>query len=167
MSRQLVKIGIFFCCLTATVFARGPPFETRSVGDYEFRIDQNRYRLPNTTVPETYDISLITRIDQAQFDFLGTVKINIFVVNTTRQVTVHTRQLTINNVQLFDNTNRKVDLLPWYYNKVTEHLTIPTRNIDLVQGKRYRLEIDYAGILRTDNAGFYRSSYINSMGTRT
>lgn len=167
MSRQLVQIGLVFCCLTATALAFEPPFETRNVGDYEFVTDETRYRLPNDTVPLTYDISLITRIDQAQFDFFGTVKINIFVVNTTRQVTVHTRQLTINRVQLFDDNNRLVELLPFYYNVVTEFLTIPTRNVDLVQGRRYHLEIDYAGVLRTDNGGFYRSSYTNAQGTRS
>lgn len=167
MSRQIVRIGLVLCCLTATVLALEPPLETRNVGDYEFKADETRYRLPNETVPLAYDISLITRIDQAQFDFLGTVKITIFVVNTTRQVTVHSRQLTINRVQLFDDNNQSVELLPWYHNVVTEFLTIPTRNADLLPGRQYHLEIEYAGELRTDNGGFYRSSYTNSEGTRS
>lgn len=167
MSCELLKIGFVFCCLSATVFALEPPFETRNVGDFEFRADQTHYRLPNETRPESYDISLITRVDQAQFDFLGTVKIDIFVVNTTRNVTVHARQLNIKAVQLFDAFGRPVELLPWTYNKVTEFLTIPTKNADLWQGARYHLLIDYTGDLRTDNGGFYRASYVNAMGTRS
>lgn len=167
MSGQLVRIGLVFCCLTAAAFAIAPPFETRNVGDYDFRADQTGYRLPNETVPETYDISLTTRIDQSNFDFLGTVQIKVFVVNTTRQITVHARQLTINEIQLYGETGSSIDLLPWNYNVVTEFLTIPTKSINLEKGKRYRLIIYYTGVLRTDNAGFYRSSYLNVNGTKT
>lgn len=169
MSRQLLKIGLVLCCLTltATTFALQPPFEARSVGDYAFRDDQTGYRLPNETVPETYDISLSTRIDQGQFDFTGTVKINIFVVNTTRQVTVHIRQLTITSVNCTDENGNQVNLLPWQFDVVTEFLTIPTQSDELIKDKRYQLEIQYTGILRTDYGGFYRSSYVNALGTRS
>lgn len=167
MSSQLLKIGLVLCCLTATIVAFQPPFETRSVGDYEFRDDQTHYRLPNETVPETYDISLSTLIDQGQFDFTGTVKINIFVVNTTRQVTVHIRQLTITSVNCTDENGNQVNLRPWQFDVVTEFLTIPTESVELVKGKRYQLEIQYTGILRTDHGGFHRSSYVNALGTRS
>lgn len=166
MSWQLIKIGLIVG-LTATIFALEPPFETRSVGDVELYDHLSGYRLPNDTIPEKYNISLITRVDRAQFDFLGNVKIDIFVVNATRQVTVHTRQLTIISVRLSNDSGRELDLLPWYSNVENEFLTIQTQNIDLVKGQRYILEIQYTGTLRTDYGGFYRSSYLNDRGTRS
>lgn len=163
----MVKIGLIFCCLTAAVFALEPPFETRSVSEFEFRADETRYRLPNDTVPETYDITLVTRIDQAQFDFNGTVGIKFLVLNSTRQVTLHARQLTISNVLLIGESGGLIAVFEPTYNKTTEFLTINTKNTELTKGKRYILSIEYTGVLRTDNAGFYRSSYVNAKGTKS
>lgn len=161
---QFLKVALVFCFLTATV--AGSPFEDRSVGDIEFRANGNTYRLPNNTKPEHYDISLMTRIDQASFDFSGIVRIDFVVLSNTREITLHARQLTVKDIRLLNGT-QAIPLLSYSYNVVMDFLMIPTDNVDLLEGKRYTLDIQYEGILRKDNAGFYRSSYINTYGTRT
>lgn len=146
--------------ILALTLAAEPPFEYRRVLETDFRADNYKYRLPNDTVPEAYDISLTTRIDLAIFDFDGLVKIDVNVLKTTREIVLHARQLTIKNIRLYDHTGN-IPLLSHEYDVVPEFLKIPTDNVELIQGRKYFLEISYSGVLRSDNHGFYRSSYIN------
>lgn len=145
------------------------PFEVRRVEDTVFREDGVNYRLPNTSHPETYDISLLTRVDSSEFDFRGFVKIGIVVDAPTREIVLHTRQLTISSVNLIRGAGtfpEVIPLLPWTFENVPEFLRIKTNGTDLRAGDRLVLEIIYNGVLRTDNAGFYRSSYISPDGTK-
>lgn len=125
------------------------------------------FRLPNTTHPETYDIAITTRIDQGIFDFYGYVRIGIVVDQTTREIVLHARQLTVSDVRLVKyagNVPINVEIDNHSYDGVTEFLKIRTKNSELLSGDRLTLDITYNGTLRTDNLGFYRSSYINSEG---
>ena len=117
------------------------------------------YRLPNDTVPETYDISLTTRIDQAVFEFQGIVKIGIVIKVATNFITLHHRQLVIENVYLRNSVGQSVEIDSFTYASEKEFLTIPVKTTLPAGGERYSLEIIYSGELRNDAAGFYRSSY--------
>jgi aminopeptidase N len=108
--------------------------------------DNIDYRLPNNTKPLHYDVWLKTDIDQGISNFSG--------------------QLTISNVRLERDTGSLVQSsVDFNRNETVEFLTItPTRvlNKDL----RYRVIITYFGILRNDDAGFYRSSYVDRSGKK-
>lgn len=119
------------------------------------------YRLPNNTSPRHYDITLNTNIHLNQFEFTGLVKIDIFVDLETSSFTLHHRQLTIVSVKLFHaNANQEILLGTHSYDPVTEFLTIPLASGTIAAGNLVVLHIDYRGTLRTDNGGFYRSSYV-------
>lgn len=136
---------------------------TQRVENVEVRQDDGRrYRLPNDTVPETYDITLTTRIDDANFIFNGNVRIGILAKEPTQLITLHHRQLTIISVQLWTTTSPSSEITvgAFSYDPELEFLQIPVPN-GLTAGSRYLLSIDYVGTLREDNAGFYRSSYRN------
>lgn len=138
--------------------------ELRPVGYSVLNKDAIDYRLPNNTHPESYDISLVTRVDLEDFDFGGLVKIGIFVVHPTREICLHARQLVISNVKLFGADGLiEVKTLPFKYDNVREFLKIPTDGVDLNTGDRLRLEITYHGALRNDGGGFYRSFYTNTL----
>lgn len=139
---------------------------TKRVENVEVRQDDGRrYRLPNDTVPETYDITLTTRIDNANFTFDGKVQIGILARESTQRITLHHRQLTIISVQLFTLTTPQQELAvgAFSYDPVVEFLEIPVPG-GLTAGSRYLLSIEYLGTLREDNYGFYRSSYRNDNG---
>lgn len=121
------------------------------------------YRLPNNTIPEHYEISLETRIHQSNFTFTGSVKITVRALEATKNITIHARQLIIkeseytlqpDGVQFPMEVHMSAD-------KTTEFLvfTVPK---GLEKDKRYHLFILFTGELRSDMAGFYRSSYVNS-----
>lgn len=154
-------IGIFVTTSTSKI-------PTPSTRDIQPRVDGYGYRLPNTTKPEAYVVDLTTNIHDGVYNFVGTVAIDIVVLEPTPVITLHQRQLTISFITLesLPSSGTTIPLAPHYYDPISEFLSIPLEFGTLVVNGRYRLTIIYTGILRTDEAGFYRSSYVADDGTR-
>lgn len=132
------------------------------------------FRLPNNTRPLAYSIHLTTRIDtQTDFTFVGTVAITLIGVGAaSNTITLHHRNLTIISAQLTRSSAPDVYLPlvePPIYTAANELLTYTldaaAGNL-ITAGERFVLTIRYAGVLRTDTSGFYRSSYINESGQK-
>lgn len=159
-------VTIVLISLTHNLIAENPI--TRRVEDVEIRQDDGRrYRLPNDTVPETYDITLTTQINNADFIFYGNVRIGILTREATQRITIHHRQLTIIVIRLWTTTDppQQIGVNPYSYDATLEFLEIPVQTT-LPAGTRYVLDIDYMGTLREDNYGFYRSSYRTDAGVQ-
>lgn len=147
----------------------------RSINRQQFIVDSEtdehfeiRFRLPNNTVPEAYEISLWTLIDQSDFQFTGNCTIRIRAATNTTFITLHQKELSIKSVTLIDpeNGNRiVVKRNQLDYTEINEFLTISLADYVLIEDNRYYLQILYNGTLRTDEAGFYRSSYVTENGT--
>lgn len=166
-----LRLFFVLTCVFATVFSEYP-INVKSTQSLFQQTSNNQklYRLPTHTYPETYDISIRTRVDLNNFDFSGSVKIGIIVNQTTREIVLHARQLTITDIKLFKirgNALNNVAILPHVYDKDQEFINISTSGVDLTVGERLQLIIAYNGTLRGDNFGFYKSSYVNSNGSRT
>jgi aminopeptidase N len=119
------------------------------------------YRLPNNTVPVRYDIWLKTDIDKQNFAFEGQVKIQIRAVEATESVTLHYRDLTVNQVDLVDASETVLnELLPFEYVTPVAYeflrITLPRA---MAIGEEFILRIAYNATLKTSNAGFYRADY--------
>lgn len=122
----------------------------------------NDYHLPNNTKPQSYDISLVTNIDRNDFEFTGSVNINLVVLENSDEIVLNARQLTIKSVKLVSSIgSQTIELDLFKYNDTTEFLTIPTRKT-LNKSSEYKLTIDYIGQLQNDATGFHRSSYKGS-----
>lgn len=136
--------------------------------DIQPRVDGYGYRLPNSTKPEAYVVDLTTNVHTNAFNFVGTVAIDIVVLQPTPVITLHQRQLTISFITLdsIPATGTTIPLSPHSYDPISEFLSIPLESGTLAINERYRLTITYTGTLRTDEAGFYRSSYLADDGTR-
>lgn len=126
--------------------------------------DNQDYRLPNSTVPLRYDIWLSTDIHRGVFDFNGLVAIQIMALENTPDITLHYRELTIVTVNLFNSNGVLIQSnVPTTRREDVEFLIIrPTQ--PFVEGQTYSVQLNYRGVLRTDDAGFYRSSYVNTLG---
>jgi aminopeptidase N len=120
------------------------------------------YRLPNDTFPHRYDIDLSTRIDLGVFEFTGIVTILLEAKQVTSLITIHSKQLTIGQIFLRNSANQIIGNTHTL-DVPLEFLKIST-STPLVVGQNYTLVISYAGTLRIDNGGFYRSSYVNEQG---
>lgn len=127
------------------------------------------YRLPNNTRPISYNVQLTTNIHtQDDFGFFGVVAARLVAVEVSRTIVLHHRQLTIGayNLALATSPNINIPLNAFEYDSVTEFLTFTLTAGDLVVDSEYILTINFNGTHRTDNAGFYRSSYLAADGTR-
>lgn len=142
------------------------PIKVRMVGDVPFETDQINYRLPNNTKPDAYDISIITDIDQGIFEFSGSVTIYITALTHTDSITLHARQLNVTSFTLKSKSGKRYTIAPPDYDKQTEFLTFRILNDQLLAGEKVALIIKYNGVLRSDQSGFYWSSYNDNNGKR-
>lgn len=124
------------------------------------------YRLPNNTRPLSYDVHLRTRIHEEIFTFDGTVEILIVALEMSNHIVIHQRKLNITNFALRDLSNGEMAATSMSYDQIREFLTFHLTIGELVADNRYLLQINYTGTLRNDEAGFYRSSYLNDDGNR-
>lgn len=159
MIDKIIEIGVVLWCLALPFSYTAAKFSAiERLGDaasFHDRRGPTSYRLPNDTKPETYNISLRTGISEGQFDFDGSIAINILVVNATREVTIHSQKLNIQSICLSNATNT-IDLLPWRTNTQIDFLIIPTKSVELLPGSRYQLSLKFGGQLQERSRGFFR-----------
>lgn len=126
------------------------------------RVDDLDYRLPNSTLPSHYDIVLTTRVDEGIKDFSGTVTIDLDVVEETTSIVIHARQLS-NFVAKIESEAGVSEAVTVVSEETREFLTI-TRNNNALFPKesKWKLTVEYTGELRTDNGGFYLSTYTDA-----
>lgn len=168
------KLLVLTSAVTLVAAALGPRklFDPEAVVDFTEEVsaftdpfDGIDYRLPNDTIPLRYDIWLSTDIHRGDFGFSGKVKIQIRAVQNTPSITVHQRQLTILSVDVYDFNGLLIQRDVPFTERADVEFLIITPTTPLVQNNIYTVEINYIGTLRNDDAGFYRSSYVNQFGT--
>ena len=120
------------------------------------------YRLPNDSLPIRYDLWIKTDIDKEIFNFSGRVKIHIKIVFPTDEITLHARQLIIDNIDLL-NVDHSLNQagLEYNYDETVEFLKISLQE-NFADNDEVVLDINYHGKLREDSSGFYRASYKNA-----
>lgn len=133
-------------------------------------IDGISYRLPNNTNPLHYSVSLLTEIHDSIFKFSGRVQIKIGAMEALTSITLHHRQLKIENVNILREAGGTMQgNVTNEYDSVREFLTITPR-LPISKGMIVWIDITYSGILRNefgnDQAGFYRTSYVDSESKR-
>lgn len=154
---------LWIILIVLSTFANGSLSTTDS---YSVLDDGIQYRLPNDTKPETYDIYISTSIHNEDFNFEGTVSIQLLATMETSSITLHSHRLhTIRAISLLeDGSDDPIFLDQATYDDSNNFLTIPLRNGVLESGKRYLLHIVFDGMLQDDPRGFYKSSYIDDSG---
>lgn len=126
--------------------------------------DDLNYRLPNDSRPLRYDLWLKTDVDRNVFDFDGLVKIQILIIERTQTITLHARQLAIDNIDLRDRDGMLIQTnLINNYDNILEFLVI-SLPAEVTENEEIILDISYHGMLREDGSGFYRASYQNENG---
>ncbi|XP_046805079.1 endoplasmic reticulum aminopeptidase 1-like [Lucilia cuprina] len=125
------------------------------------------YRLPNQTYPEHYDIELSTNVHTGDKAFKGKVTIDVVVVETTNAIVIHARQLKDFKTSLVNPVNGLQENLKFEYELEREFLTLTRLNgAKFEDDTKWKVTIEYSGELRTDNGGFYLSSYTGVNGEK-
>ncbi|XP_044314598.1 aminopeptidase N [Drosophila rhopaloa] len=128
--------------------------------------DEDNYRLPNDTIPSHYAVSLSTNVHTGDTVFNGTVSITLDVVVQTTKIVIHARQLenfTANIVR--QGVENPVNyILTYEYEDAREFLTLSQTGLTFPADTQWLLTISYQGHLRTDNGGFYLSTYTDEEG---
>lgn len=145
---KCLKSGIFLTLLLSTVSTAPTPF-----------VDENPTRLPKTSVPLLYDLTLTTSVHLGQRAFTGVVKINVEITETTNILTLHNRDLIIDSVKLTNTRTSAVYAATYSEEKEKEFVIIESTESTLNLGERFTIEISYNGLLQLGTNGFYRSSY--------
>lgn len=165
------KTAILVLGLSSAVFS-GVPLLNRNLPATSRQETVTGYRLPNTTSPLRYDVELTTHVHDHgsanQFDFEGKVSVSLQVLEQNVQnITLHHRRITVTHVKLSEagttGNNVIVDDDSSFSTDETYEFLIVHSPSTLKVGT-YMLEINYHGVLRSDNGGFYRSSYTDANG---
>ncbi|XP_044757690.1 aminopeptidase N-like [Coccinella septempunctata] len=129
--------------------------------------DNDTYRLPTNIIPEHYTLDVITNFDD-DFKFNGHVQIETKCVESTDQINLHMKNLTIDEdtISIKDiTTNNPVKIDVIEEDEEKEWMIIHTKE-PLEDGKKYLISIKFEGRLSNSLSGYYRSQYETKNGEK-
>nr|XP_018908056.1 PREDICTED: aminopeptidase N-like isoform X1 [Bemisia tabaci] len=144
------------------------------VGSRSARAMTPRYRLPGDVIPEHYNISILTNLDDNDFTYHGRVTIKLKCIRATNKIVLHAYTLTIGTDVLRVSEARSegapkpqhIKITNSSYDTVNEFFIAET-NKPLQPNRTYIYDIPYKGTLNTNLWGFYRSSYLEQKSNET
>jgi puromycin-sensitive aminopeptidase len=119
-------------------------------------------RLPRTVVPERYELVLTPDLDAASF--VGTVDIDVEVVESTRSVVCHAAELAITEAWLTSPSGERKEPSGIELDEAAETLELAFPRA-LEAGTGWSLHIAFSGVLNDKLRGFYRSTFSGPDGT--
>ncbi|NWI98005.1 AMPN Aminopeptidase, partial [Pitta sordida] len=134
----------------------------------------NRWRLPATLKPETYEVTLqpfLTPDENNLYIFKGNSSVVFVCVEATDLILIHSNKLNYTMQGPFHATLQSEDggsapsISHTWLEVPTQYLVVQLA-APLQQGQRYRLSSSFTGELADDLAGFYRSEYIDEQGVK-
>lgn len=128
-------------------------------------------RLPRSIKPVSYDVVLLPFLTSDNFTFNGEVAILINVIETCKNVTLHSTSLVINwsfsHIQKLDENDKpaeNVSITSQYFVDEKQFVVLETGK-DLEANSSYILRLQFVGSIKDNLQGFYKSSY--SVGADT
>lgn len=124
-------------------------------------VPQPRYqRLPRDTRPLLYDLTLLP--DLTAGSFVGWVNVTVSVTGFRRDLVVHSKNLSINEIKLVRSDSAELRVISVNEVHEDEVLIITTR--EKILPDVYHLFIGFESGLKDKLTGFYRSEYLRSKG---
>nr|XP_033775374.1 aminopeptidase N-like [Geotrypetes seraphini]XP_033775376.1 aminopeptidase N-like [Geotrypetes seraphini]XP_033775377.1 aminopeptidase N-like [Geotrypetes seraphini] len=134
----------------------------------------NKYRLPNSLIPDHYDIELqphLTKNVEGLYVFKGKSSVIFKCVTATNLILIHSNKLNYTlkaghhiYLKAVDGSNLPSIQKTWHQT-TTQYLVVQL-NSNLETGKTYEISSEFRGELADDLAGFYRSEYKEGNETR-
>jgi len=129
-----------------------------------FADELSELRLPGTSVPSSYELSLTTNVHRGLLAYTGNVKIRITITAATNIITLHNSGLVISQVILSDEFGAEI-ANTYATDSDKSFLNVQVES-ELAAESELTLDINFSGNLKTGTAGFYRSSYVVDGTTR-
>ena len=168
----IVFVGVALIVSIQAAVKDIPPFfretpNARSIVDVRADSALN-YRLPNNTEPIRYDVTISTNIHKGDLSFSGLVDIRLNVLEDTKSIVLHARDLAINGAIIRNPTTKTATDLSFNYESDREFLTLSPiqSSVKLSKNTQWILSITYNGTLRHDNGGFYVSTYLDEQNKK-
>ncbi|NXH89816.1 AMPN Aminopeptidase, partial [Edolisoma coerulescens] len=134
----------------------------------------NRWRLPATLKPESYEVSLQPFLKpdaNNMYIFKGNSSVVFICVEATDLILIHSNKLNYTMKGSFHATLQAEGdgsapaISRTWLETPTQYLVVQL-DTPLQQGQRYRLSSNFTGELADDLAGFYRSEYTDDSGNK-
>ena len=119
-------------------------------------------RLPRDIVPMTYGIML--DVDLMMSVVTGDVNITCSVTTPTKYVLIHAKDMDIIATHVSYPGNSALDLVKTFFHEMNDFYVIQLQELLLTGPVSIHIAFNYT--LRNDLAGFYKSSYTTSEGTK-
>ena len=132
--------------------------------DIMSEISNSRVLLPSSVKPVHYSLDITP--DLEKLEFAGTETVDVLVLEKTKIVQVHGKQIQILSARFVSSSvSVPQEAVEISYHSVDTTITFTfSEELGLGEG---RLILAFAGILNGDMAGFYKSSYVNADGKRS
>lgn len=130
--------------------------------------DEHYWRLPRNSEPTSYDLHLVSNVHTGSLAVNGEVEIKLKVLLQTNRLTLHSRDLNIQNLNLFDASgDNEITIERYSLYAPTETLTVYLMQ-DLNPNTEFTLKIKYSFTMNEPPTflGLYRTSYVDSNGAR-
>ncbi|EDX14832.1 aminopeptidase Ey isoform X2 [Drosophila simulans] len=132
----------------------------------------NHYRLPTALRPQKYYLRILTLLESPDdLRFVGNVQIVIEALKNTRNITLHSKNLTIDESRI---TLRQISGASNKDNCVSSTSVNPTHDYyimhtceELLAGNVYKLGLPFSADLTRQLFGYYLSSYKNPVTNKT
>jgi len=132
----------------------------------------NYYRLPTSLRPQKYYLSILTKLENpVDLRFNGTSKILVEVLENTSNITLHSKNLTINESeitlrQIKGEGNPDICVTSTEVNPTHDFYILNTCQ-ELLAGHVYELNLPFSAELNRQLEGYYRSSYLDPVANET
>lgn len=122
-------------------------------------------RLPRSIKPVSYDVVLLPFLTTENFTFNGEIAIRFNVMETCKNVTLHSTSLVINwsfsHIQKLDANDKPVEnvsITNQYFVEDKQFVVFETGK-QLEANSNYVLRLQFVGSIKDNLQGFYKSSY--------
>ncbi|EDV53237.1 aminopeptidase N isoform X1 [Drosophila erecta] len=132
----------------------------------------DHFRLPTALRPQKYDVRILTQLENPEdFRFNGTVKIQIEVLQNTRNITLHSKDLAINDTEIalseVGGEGKPGNCIASTEVNPTHDFYILNTCKELLAGQVYELSLHFSAKLEDQLSGYYRSSYEDAVANET
>lgn len=125
------------------------------------------YRLPQTSIPNSYSIELTTNVHNGGDRAIsGVVDIDIFVIEDTNFLVLNSDRLDIIEAQLLDSNHDLYVDQPTVEVDAEKQLLVLSFENNLPILTQFHIKITFNGQLETFGQGFYRTSYVQNGVTK-